>query len=66
MNEQQVIDLMESSQTSQEWSDNCDKVKAACGGNYPSFWWPVMKLSGRMDKILARWDSDSSLRLTSL
>ena len=66
MTETEVIELMESSQTESEWSDNCDKVKAAFNGQYPAFWWETMKLSGRMDEILGRWGDDSEIRVYTL
>lgn len=62
MNEAEVVELMESSQTAAEWDANCDKVKAACNG-YPLFWWSAIKLSGRMDAIMARWLGDSDVKL---
>ena len=65
MSEQEVIDLMESSQTEKEWNNNCDVVKSACNG-YPDFWWGAIKTSGLADKVMARWDSDSNLRVTSM
>ncbi len=60
MDKKQVVDLMESSQTSEQWSDNCDAVKAACGG-YPDFWWQEIILSGLGDRVAARWGSDMGL-----
>ncbi len=57
MNQQEVIDLMSTSKNSQEWNDNCDKVKKACGGDYPSFWYSTMIMSGRMDQILGAGSS---------
>lgn len=54
MNEQQVIDLMKSSKSESEWNDNCDKVKAACGG-YPGFWYSTIILSGIAAQVAATW-----------
>lgn len=65
MDEQEVVDLMESSQTAEEWDNNCDKVKAACGG-YPVFWWKAIKLSGLMARVTARWGSDDQLHIVPL
>jgi len=36
MNRDEVVNLMKSSKTEKEWTANCDKVRAACGG-YPGF-----------------------------
>lgn len=38
MTPDEVVKLMKSSRTAQEWDANCDKVKAAFGGDYPEFW----------------------------
>lgn len=62
MNEQEVVALMESSQTEGEWNDNCDKVKAACGG-YPSFWWPAINVSGLVERVAARWGSSGQIHI---
>jgi hypothetical protein len=37
MNENDVVKLMKSSNSEQEWNANCQKVKAAFNG-YPDFW----------------------------
>lgn len=46
MNREEVVKLMQSSKSEQEWNANADKVKAACDGNYPSFWYEAIILSG--------------------
>jgi len=51
MNQQEVVDLMKSSKNEQEWNDNCDKVKKACGG-YPDFWYPAVIMSGLAKETL--------------
>lgn len=65
MNEQEVIDLMKSSQTEQEWNANCDKVKAACGG-YPGFWYEKIIVSGLIKEVAARWGGDGEIHVTPL
>lgn len=52
MNQQEMIDLMSSSKNESEWNDNCDKVKAAFGGDYPNFWYREIVMSGLMDRTL--------------
>jgi hypothetical protein len=47
--------LMASSKNEQEWNDNCDKVKAANGGDYPSFWFTAVILSGIASQTQATW-----------
>lgn len=53
MTKQEVIDLMKSSKSKQEWNDNCDKVKKACNG-YPDFWFVEIVMSGLADKTLGQ------------
>lgn len=55
MSEDEVIKLMKSSKTEKEWNDNCDKVKDAFGGNYPSFWFFEILLSGLANEIMSTW-----------
>ena len=50
----EVIKLMESSQSAEEWNANCDKVKKANGG-YPDFWYTSIVLSGVFADTEARW-----------
>jgi hypothetical protein len=52
MSESEVVDLMASSKSVEEWNTNCNKVKASCNG-YPSFWYSAVILSGLADRILA-------------
>lgn len=65
MNEQAVIDLMESSQSAKEWDNNCGTVKEACDG-YPEFWWASIIKSGRADQIMARWGGSTHLTITPI
>ncbi len=51
MEKQEVIDLMRSSKSKQEWNANCDKVKKACGG-YPDFWYPEVIATNLCDQTL--------------
>ena len=54
MNENEVVELMESSKSEQEWNDNCDKVKKACDG-YPSFWYASIIMSGVASSVWSGW-----------
>ncbi len=51
MDKIQVMQLMCSSRNKTEWNDNCQKVKAACGG-YPDFWFKAIIQSGLMNLTL--------------
>ena len=57
------MELLEGCQSAQEWGRACDRIKKARDGEYPPDWWGKVKLSGMMDRILARWGRDSSLTL---
>ena len=50
---EEEIKMLESVKSGVEWDMACDAVKAARNVKYPPDWWPVMKLSGRMDRIFA-------------
>ena len=60
------LERLEACQTADEWADACDAVKDARAGNYPEDWWPKVKLSGMMDRILERWDETSELKLIDM
>lgn len=57
------IQAAENCMSGAEWEGFCDAVKAARDGDYPEDWWPEMKLSGRMDRIMSRWGESSALKL---
>lgn len=49
-----VIELTESSKSVEEWNNNCDLVKAA-NGDYPSFWFKEIILSGLHNRVRLNW-----------
>lgn len=53
MTRDEVTALMKSSKSEAEWNANCDKVKKACGGQYPGFWYEVVVLSGLVHQVSA-------------
>jgi hypothetical protein len=55
MNEQEVVSIMQSSRTEDEWNANADKVKADGGGHYPDFWYGAIVLSGVMFRTSAKF-----------
>jgi hypothetical protein len=65
MNEQEVVKLMESSESEEQWNDNCDNVKAACNG-YPAFWYKAIILSGLATRTAAKWGGDAELHVIIL
>jgi len=64
MNEKEVVDLMASSNTADEWNANCDKVKKACGG-YPDFWYRAIIQSGVARETTAKFGETTDLTLVS-
>jgi hypothetical protein len=66
MDKQEVIDLMRSSNTEQEWNANCSKIKKACGNAYPPFWFRTIILSGLGDEIAAKWGGDTQIRIETI
>ncbi len=49
-----VVNLMKSSKSETEWNANCDKVKSANGGDYPSFWFAAIIMSGIINMPLSQ------------
>ena len=54
MSKDEVIKLMESSTTRDEWDKNCDKVKAAFNG-YPEWWFEAIIMSGIARRVTAHF-----------
>ena len=53
---EQVVSLMESSKSEEEWNANCDKVKAAHNNDYPNWWYKEIVMSGILSKTQAKWE----------
>lgn len=62
MTKEQVIELMESSQSEQEWNNNCDIVKGKCDG-YPNFWFSTIIASGLAGRVAARFGKDDKIHI---
>lgn len=65
MSEKEVVELMESSKSKEEWDANADTVQAKCGG-YPSFWFGAIVLSDVSRQTAAKWNGDTELRVIAL
>lgn len=65
MSRDEVVKLMESSQTQEEWNGNCDKVKKACNG-YPDFWFVAVISSGLAGRVMANFGGDDRVRIMRL
>ncbi len=46
MSKQEIIDLMKSSTSHQEWNENCHKVMKQNAGLLPDWWYDEMIASG--------------------
>ena len=55
MTKEEVVNLMMTSHSEDEWNANCDKVKAAYGGRYPDFWWEAIQKSGVAHQVINSW-----------
>ncbi len=62
MTQQELVTLMESSQTEKQWNDNCDHVNKTCGG-YPGFWFKSIVMSGLMGRVSARWGGTDQIQI---
>ena len=65
MNEQEVVALMKSSKSEDEWNANCDKVKKVCGG-YPPFWYSAIVLSGIAAQIAASFGESADIKIITI
>lgn len=54
MTQDEVINLMRSSRSEEEWNSNCNKVKAALSG-YPEWWYKTIILSGVLAETSSQW-----------
>ncbi len=50
-----VVALMESSSSEEEWTSNCAKVRAANGNDYPSFWFMAIMAAHVFEATQATW-----------
>jgi len=57
------LQMIETVQTEQQWSEACLKIKRARQGAYPPDWWPKVKTSGLMDRVVARFGATSDIRI---
>ena len=55
MTKQEVIDLMKSSMSEEEWNHNVDKVKLAHSGSFPKYWFRAIILSGVASQVTQKW-----------
>lgn len=63
MTRDEVVALMESCQSEEDWKVACRKVKASCDGTYPPFWFEAILQSGLGTRVSARWGGDMEIRV---
>lgn len=63
MLENEVVALMKSSRSEDEWNANTDKVKAECNG-YPAFWYKAVVMSGLMGQVAATWGGSDRIDIS--
>lgn len=64
MNEEQVVALMESATSEQDWADKALQVKKACGG-YPPFWYKAIVISGLMNRVVTSFGGDPGIKVST-
>lgn len=57
MTKDEVISLLRTTRSEQQWNDACDKIKQAFGGKYPDWWFLEVLASGLMAEISSTWES---------
>jgi hypothetical protein len=62
--EKDVVELMQSSKSEEEWNKNCRHVKTANNGQYPSFWWKAVILSNLAEKTANAWGGDAKIHIS--
>lgn len=60
MTEADVVALMKTSRSADEWNANAKIVKEAFWGRFPEFWWSAMMMSGLAHQIQQSWMSEAA------
>lgn len=53
--ESDVVKHMKQAANESDWNRRCDEVKDANGGDYPSFWFKAIILSGVASQTAMQW-----------
>lgn len=56
MTRQDVKQLMESATSERDWSEKCEKVRAAHKGQYPYYWYEDIFQGGVRTRVSQRWE----------
>lgn len=62
---QEELRKLEDCRSEEEWNTTCDAIKTVREDAYPPDWWEVVKLSGMMARIVARWGGDDEIHIIS-
>lgn len=65
MTREEVIRLMESSRTQEDWNANRDRVKQVYDG-YPSFWFKDILQSGLAGRVTGRFGRDDQIHVQTI
>lgn len=65
MSPEELVSLMRSSASEEEWNRNTDIVKARFNGDYPPFWFGSIVVSGVMNDTRRTWSNPSSTTVPS-
>lgn len=63
MSREEILSLLKESTSEKEWNSVCDRVKELCrndtitdcSGDYPSWWFKEVVLSGLAHKVSTSW-----------
>lgn len=51
-----LIQIMESSNSKYEWNKNCKRVYDSCGGKRPKWWYKEILASGLYTNVKLNWE----------
>lgn len=56
---------MSASTSEDDWNKRAEQVKAAHNGDFPSFWFVTIMMSGVARQTSAKWGGDDEIKITS-
>ena len=62
-NKQNAVELLKSSESDQDWSDNVDAIQAANGGGYPPWWYQEVIATGLPQAVADKWQGDAGIEI---
>ena len=66
MTKDEALALLKSSNSADEWDANCEKIKAAHGGQYPEWWYPEVVMSTLVGQAAAKFGGDADIHITPI